>query len=151
MCVGRELSKVLPRNCIMKSIRPSVQCSARKAVNPGVEAACCVHVMCLSLVPRGTLSALWYSHQERDREIGERIQNPTMTPEDKALFEAASRIIKLEVKEKSSPWIRLLDALHTRSLPIKDARRISQVAALNTKGNNQLRVRGVFSSGATSN
>jgi hypothetical protein len=46
---------------------------------------------------------------------------------------------------------KLLDALRARSLPIKDARRISQVALLNTKGNNQLRVSGIFSSGATGN
>jgi hypothetical protein len=44
---------------------------------------------------------------------------------------------------------KLLDALRARSL--KDARRISQVALLNTKGNNQLRVSGIFSSGATGN
>jgi hypothetical protein len=47
--------------------------------------------------------------------------------------------------------IRLLDALLGRSLPVKDARRISQVALLNTKGNNQLRISGIFSSGATIN
>jgi hypothetical protein len=39
-----------------------------------------------------------------------------------------------------------------RSGPVhNDARRISQVALLITKGNNQVRVSGVFSSGATSN
>jgi hypothetical protein len=72
-------------------------------------------------------------------------------PEDKALFEAASRIMKLDMKEKTSPWIRLLDTLRARSLPIKDARRISQLGLLNTKGNNQLRVSGILSSGATRN
>jgi hypothetical protein len=59
------------------------------------------------------------------------------------------RIIKFEVKEKTSPWIRLLNPLRARSLP--DARRISQVALLKTKGNNQLKVSGIFSSGATTN
>jgi hypothetical protein len=42
-----------------------------------------------------------------EREIDERRQNAT-TSEDEALFESASRIIKLEVKEKTR---RLLDAL----------------------------------------
>jgi hypothetical protein len=41
---------------------------------------------------------------------------------DKTLFEAASRIIKLG-DEKTSPWIRLLDALRARSLPVNDKRR----------------------------
>jgi hypothetical protein len=46
---------------------------------------------------------------------------------------------------------KMLDALRARSLPIKDTRRISQVALLNTKGKNQLKVSGIFSIGATSN
>jgi hypothetical protein len=37
--------------------------------------------------------------------------------------------------------------LRAPSLPIKDARIVSQVALLNTKGNNQLRVSRIFSSG----
>jgi hypothetical protein len=44
---------------------------------------------------------------------------------------------------------KLLNALRARSLPIKDARRSSQVALMNTT-NNQLRVYGIFSNGATS-
>jgi hypothetical protein len=38
-----------------------------------------------------------------------------------------------------------MDALRARSVPIKDAKRISQVSLLNNKGNNQLRVSGIFS------
>jgi hypothetical protein len=55
----------------------------------------------------------------------------------KAPFEAASRVMKLGE----------LDAARARSLPIKDARTISQVALLNTKGT--INSRSAESSGAT--
>jgi hypothetical protein len=71
-------------------------------------------------------------------------------PDDKVLFEAASRIIKLGERENLT-LDELLDALRARCLPIQGARRISQVALMNMKGNNQLRVSGIFRSGATRN
>jgi hypothetical protein len=50
-----------------------------------------------------------------------------------ALSEAASRIIKLGERENLT-LDKLLDALRVRSLSIKDAGRMSQVALLKTKG-----------------
>jgi hypothetical protein len=48
---------------------------------------------------------------ERERLASEcKTQQHQTIPEDKALFEAASRIIKLEVNENTTPWIRLLDS-----------------------------------------
>jgi hypothetical protein len=74
------------------------------------------------------------------------------TLDDKTIFEAVSRIIKLGERENLTLDKAVYVGCVACSKPAqKDARRISQVALLDTKGNNQLRVSGIFSSGATSN
>jgi hypothetical protein len=85
----------------------------------------------VTLVERGTRAAPSGTSEYKMRQR----QN---TPGDKALvLEAAFRIMKLGERDILI-LDKLLDALRARSLPIQDARRISQVALLNTKGNNQL-------------
>jgi hypothetical protein len=98
------------------------------------------------------VGAFFAIRNERERRASEyKTQQRQSTPEDKALFEAAPSIIK-QGERVSLTLDKVRDALRARSLPIKkDARRLSQVTLLNTKGNNQLRVSGIFSSSATSN
>jgi hypothetical protein len=76
------------------------------------------------------------------------MQQRQNTPEKQALFEVASRIIKLGETENLA-FVKAAGCVTCSKLGRKG--REKDLVLLNTKGNNQLRGSGIFSSSATSN